>query len=229
MLYETDLGVIRQIPAFAGLPVPALRQVLSGATVAPFPDATVLFHQGEYPDFLYVLLEGRVSLIGVGGGDQTVVDVVPAMETFVLASALTAQPYLVTARALSASRLLLLPAADLRRLVLSEPALADGMLQVLARHYRRMVRQNKDLKLRSSTQRLGCHLLTLAAHQKSTSRVTLPYEKRTLAAELGMTPENLSRAFASLRRYRVEVRGQHVILGDIPGLRDYCRPDEIDE
>lgn len=229
MLGDTDYGAVRRIPAFAGVSEPAMRELLVGASVVPCANAAILFHQGDYPDFLYILLDGRVSLIGIGGGEQTVVEVVPTLETFVLASALTAQPYLVTARAIGHSRLMRLPAADLRRQIQDEPSLAGGLLQLLARHDRRMVRQNKDLKLRSATQRLGCHLLALAAEQKSGPKVVLSYEKRTLAAKLGMTPENLSRAFASLRRYKVAVSGQHVMLGDIPGLRDYCRPDDPEE
>jgi CRP/FNR family transcriptional activator FtrB len=88
-----------------------------------------------------------------------------------------------------------------------------------------IVRQVKDLKLRSSTQRLGCYLLALAREQNVEGEFRLPYDKRLLAGRLGMTPENLSRAFASLREYGVETHGSRVALHNPAALEAFAAPD----
>jgi Crp-like helix-turn-helix domain len=55
----------------------------------------------------------------------------------------------------------------------------------------------------------------------------LPFEKGLLAARLGCRQENLSRAFASLRRFGVETRGGNVTLNDVQRLTDYAQPDYL--
>jgi CRP/FNR family transcriptional activator FtrB len=58
----------------------------------------------------------------------------------------------------------------------------------------------------------------------------LPYDKRLLASRLGMTPEHLSRAFASLRRHGVNTgHGRIVILNNPAALTAFARQDPIEE
>lgn len=49
--------------------------------------------------------------------------------------------------------------------------------------------------------------------------MTLPVDKRALAALLGMTPENLSRAFGNLDPYGVAVDGPKIALSKLADLR----------
>lgn len=223
---EEEKQLVRRLSFFEHVPDEAVDELLKGALVQQFPSETILFHQGERPDFLHVLLEGQVGLLGVGtDGKETVVEFMNPVESFILAAVLTDAPYLMSAKVIDRARVLLLPAAPLREQVNTNARLAADMLASLAKHYRMLVRQVKDLKLRSSTQRLGCYLLALAEQSESGSSVTLPVDKRLLAARLGMTPENLSRAFSNLRPVGVRTSGQTVTIGDIEALRDLCRPD----
>ncbi len=135
-------------------------------------------------------------------------------------------PYLLRARAVVESRLLLLPAAALRKAMAEEPALALGLLSCLAQQFRRMTRQVKNLKLRTTTERLACYLLALAERQGGKA-VTLPYDKGAIAAELGMARESLSRAFAVLADDAIEVAGASVRIRDRAALRRCCRPDPL--
>jgi CRP/FNR family transcriptional activator FtrB len=103
-----------------------------------------------------------------------------------------------------------------------------ALLRAEAREFRALLRQVCDLKLRTTAQRLGCYLLSLApAHHGNATALRLPFDKRLLAARLGCRQENLSRAFAALRGFGVETHGARVILHDIEKLRDYSVPDEI--
>ena len=55
----------------------------------------------------------------------------------------------------------------------------------------------------------------------------MPYDKRTLASLLGMTPENLSRAFGTLKPYGVVVDGARVTLTDLDGLSGLAKPNPL--
>lgn len=223
---DNEKALVQTLAYFENVPADALNDLLLGASVQNFPDATVLFHQGERPDFLHILIAGKVGLLGVGAdGRETVVEFIEPVDAFILAAVLTDAPYLMSAKVIDRARILLVPAAALRAQVEGNAGLATTMLASMAKHYRMLVRQIKDLKLRSSTQRLGCYLLALAHQTDSGTSITLPVDKRLIAARLGMTPENLSRAFSNLRQVGVRTTGQHVVIENIEGMRALCRPD----
>ena len=92
-------------------------------------------------------------------GAATLVTVVHPPGHFVLASVLSELPYLMTARAVMRSRVLAIEATSLRHMVEREPLLASALMRSVSHEVRHMVRQVRDLKLRSATQRLGCYLL----------------------------------------------------------------------
>jgi len=50
----------------------------------------------------------------------------------------------------------------------------------------------------------------------------LPFEKRFLAARIGCSQVNLSRAFTALRAVGVSTRAGVVVIKEIPVLRDYA-------
>lgn len=63
------------------------------------------------------------------------------------------------------------------------------------------------------------------ADQGHQGSVEIPVEKRILASRLGMTPENLSRAFAALRSYGVKVDGARVEIPERDALTGFAKPD----
>jgi CRP/FNR family transcriptional activator FtrB len=189
---------------------------------------TTLLEQGTVAEFLYILLAGQVGLTSTGAdSDTAVVEILHPVDQFQLATALTATPSLVSAHTLDAARLFRIPAVFLRELSQVEPSLALAMLSSLSRHYRMLLRQIKDLKLRSAAQRLGCFILRLGGEQDFPRRIQLPFDKRLLAARLGTSPENLSRAFATLRQYGVTTRGNHVAINDPLRLAAFAVPDDV--
>lgn len=218
----TDRKLIAEVPHFADLPTETLDRVIAGATVFSYPRGTVLFHQGDMPECLHIVLDGEVGLIGEGGGEETVVEILQPGEMFIAAAVLTNRPCLMTAKVLKPARLLLLGAAEFRANLRSEPDLAIAMLAAVSRYFRLLVREVKDLKLKSSAQRLGLYLLNLADTQQGRVMVRLPHPKSVIAARIGIRPETLSRHFALLQDVGVWVRGNQVEIMDIARLRRFC-------
>ncbi len=117
----------------------------------------------------------------------------------------------------------MIEADGLHALLHENAALADALMRGQALDFRAMVRQVCDLKLRTAAQRLGSYLLELSQQQYARGGpMRLPIGKQLLAAQLGCRPENISRAFASLREIGVETHGKLVILHDIPRLQEFA-------
>lgn len=217
-----DLHLVRSLPMFAKVTDAQLSALVARGSLQRYPRGTLLFNEGEQADFLMVLLEGGVELFARDQDDnEAVVDILFPVDSFILAAALTGAPYLMSARTLVPSRVLLLEAGAFRRAVAADPDLSTPVMAELAQHFRRLVRQIKDLKLRTGVQRLGCYVLALAG---TADEVVLPFDKRILASRLGMTAENLSRAFSTLREQGLSVQGSRLVIQDRARLTAFSRP-----
>jgi CRP/FNR family transcriptional regulator, transcriptional activator FtrB len=231
MLDQATVDLIGTVPLFEPLDAPLLKRIEAITEVLSVPADRVLSQQGDIPKFLHVLLEGQVALSSTAAdGTTALVEVLHPVDHFVLASVLTGLPYLMTARTVTPCRLLAIEAPGLLDLVEREAALANTLLRSISREFRTMVRQVRDLKLRTTAQRLGCYLLARVKDGEATNAdFRLPFDKGLLAARLGCRQENLSRAFAALRAYGVETHGARVILHDIPRLKALAVPDELSD
>jgi CRP/FNR family transcriptional activator FtrB len=223
----TDL--LRLTPVFEALDDSVIRDLANISQELRLPPGTELCRQGELPQHLHVLLEGQVALwVTASDGSRAAVEVIRPPGYFVLATVLTRLPYLMTAKTVSAARLLTIEVNGLHALLARSVELANTLMRAEALNFRALVRQVQDLKLRTAAQRLGCYLLALAKDpEPTTAEFRLPFDKRLLAARLGCRQENLSRAFASLRAVGVETHGSRIILHDVPALRRFAVPDEL--
>jgi CRP/FNR family transcriptional activator FtrB len=228
---EAAGDLVAAVPLFERLDEALRKRIEAISELSGVEEGEVLSHQGAMPEYLHILLEGQVALTSTAAdGTTAVVEVVHPVGHFVLASVLTELPYLMTARTVTRSRLLAIDAAALLRLVASEPSLANTLLRSVSREFRTMVRQVRDLKLRTAAQRLGCYLLARVKDGEAIrAEFRLPFDKGLLAARLGCRQENLSRAFAALRAYGVETHGSRVILHDIPRLKELAAPDDLSD
>jgi CRP/FNR family transcriptional activator FtrB len=227
---DTVIDLISTVPLFEALDASLRGRLQSITEVVSAEPSMVLAQQGTMPECLYVLLEGQVALSSTAAdGTNALVEVLHPVDHFVLAAVLTRLPHLMTARAVARCRLLTIDADGLLKLVAQEASLANALLRSVSREFRTMVRQVRDLKLRTAAQRLGCYLLALVPDGDAVKAdFRLPFDKGLLAARLGCRQENLSRAFAALRAYGVETHGGRVILHDIPKLKALAVPDDSD-
>ncbi|MGH7153966.1 MAG: cyclic nucleotide-binding domain-containing protein, partial [Acetobacteraceae bacterium] len=197
------------MPVFHTLEDRVLDQIDAITDVVTAEHGDQVCAQGEMPTKVYFVLDGQVALSSTApDGSTAVVEVLRRGGDLVLASVMASLPYVQSAYAVQSTRLLAMQAEELRALVEREPALALSLLRGLSHGYRDLVRQIRDLKVRTTAQRLGCYLLALVPDSSaSTAELRLPFEKGLLAARLGCRQENLSRAFAALRELGVDTRG----------------------
>jgi CRP/FNR family transcriptional activator FtrB len=202
-------------------------QLAEASFLQRFPASVELLREGDPADFLYVVIDGAVELHASANGRETTVMIAKPVSTFILAAVLRDAVYLMSARTLEASRLMMIPGESVRVMIATDPAFASAMIDELARAFRRVVKLAKNQKLRTGVERLANYLLRLHAEAGEPAELSLPIEKRLLASLLGMTPENLSRAFATLRPYGVRVDGPLVRLDKIDDLQILAKPTPL--
>jgi len=218
---------IAQLPLFRDMADSQRDAILADAYLQVFPPQLTLFEVGQHADFLHVLVDGLVELYVESAGRDTTMRIVEPVASYILAAVVTDMPYLMSARTLASSRILLVPAAKLRETVSEDDALMQATMRELAYGYRDMVRALTDMKVRQSIERLGNYLLEKSSREGGQWEFELRGEKRLLASLLGMTPENLSRAFGTLKKHGVSLNGTTVRIEDRESLERYSRPDPV--
>ncbi len=224
---ESDFPDIRSLHLFAGIEDQHFRALMRGAYVQNFPPQIELISEGDPSDFLHIMLSGSVDLFSTWNGRETSMATVRPIATFILAATIRNAPYLMSARTLEKSRIALVPSQDVRAVFDVDHDFARAIVSELAQCYRTVVKNTKDLKLRTSLERLANYILRQQDRAGGAAEFELNFEKRRLASFLGMTPENLSRAFKGLQPYGVAVNGNRISVKDRNDLERFAKPSPL--
>ena len=226
-MLDTYAPELRRLELFAGMEDAQFDALMRASYVQNFPPQVELISEGDPSDFLHVVLTGSVELFSSWNRRETVMQVVRPVTTFILAATIKDAPYLMSARTLEKSRIVLVPSQDVRSVFMQDARFARAIVTELAQCYRVAIKSQKDLKLRTSLERLANYLLRQQTRADGASGFDLTLEKRRLASFLGMTPENLSRAFKGLQPYGVSVDGNHIVVSDPGDLKSFAKPNPL--
>ena len=207
---QEDRQVVRELDLFRDMDETRFDSLLNAAFLQRFPERVTLIEEGGAADFLHVVIDGTVELYATLDKRESTMTVLAPVSTFILAAVLKDAVYLMSARTKTVSRILMIPAQNVRDAMAEDDAFARSIVNELASCYRGVVRNHKNLKLRTGVERLASYLAHQHARQGANGKLKLPIDKKTLASMLGMTPENLSRAFSALRKSGVNVEGANI-------------------
>ena len=224
---SNDIPLVRKLDLFSEMAEANFDALMQAAFLQRFPPHMRLIAEGDPADFLHIMVEGSVELFAGANGRETAIEIVRPVSTFILAAVLRDQVYLMSARTIENARVLMVPSETVRTIFANDSVFARAVVRELSGRYRSVVKSLKNHKLRNAVERLGNYLLRQEVEQGSRGTVSLEIDKRTLAALLGMTPENLSRAFATLKPHGVEVKGRQVSLEKIDELRSFSNPNPL--
>ena len=224
---STDVPAIRTLPLFKEMIEDSFAELVRGAYVQTFPPNMELIIEGDPCDFLHIVVDGSVELLAGWGERETTMTILREGATFILAAAIRDAPNLMSARTLERSRIIMLPAEDVRQVFEKDHAFARAVVMELAYCYRGVIKSVKGLKLRTSIERLANYLLKLQKKMGGDNKFELNVEKRRLASILSMTPENLSRAIKTLRPYGVLIDGQTVEITKPDDLKRLAKPTPL--
>ncbi len=224
---NTDLPEVWALRLFNTMEDQHFDALMEVSYLQTFPPQLDLITEGDLADFLYIVVEGSVELYARSNGRESTMGLIRPVGTFILAAVLKDAVYLMSARTAQRSKILLIPSQNIRQAFQQDAEFARAIVQELASCYRGVVKEYKDLKLRTAVERLANRLLRYHNDQGANGSLELPHDKRTLASVLGMTPENLSRAFNTLKPYGVEVDGSTIKLADLKSMETLAKPNPL--
>ena len=224
---ESHYSEVRELPIFTDMTEENFHELMRASYVQNFPPQIQLIEEGDPSDFLYIVLSGTVELFSTWNNRETSMATVRPISTFILAATIKNGPYLMSARTMEKSRLALIPSSDVQSVFDKDSAFARAVVTELAQCYRTVVKNTKDLKLRTSLERLANYILRQDRRAGGTGSFYFDGEKRRLASFLGMTPENLSRAFKNLQAYGVVVDGNQVTITNPTDLERFAKTDPL--
>lgn len=224
---DSPFREIRDLALFSQMADENFSALMRGAYVQNFPAQIELITEGDPSDFLHVVLSGSVDLFSAWNGRETSLATVRPISTFILAATIKDAPYLMSARTLEKSRIALIPSQDVRAVFDIDGNFARAIVTELAQCYRSVIKAQKDLKLRTSLERLANYLLRQQRRAGGAASFDLDFEKRRLASVLGMTAENLSRAFKGLQPCGLEVDGTRITITNQAEFERFAKPNPL--
>ncbi|PRD41871.1 transcriptional regulator [Phyllobacterium phragmitis] len=222
-----NAAAVRQLDLFRNIHDDTFHTLIETSFLQRFPRGVTLIRESEPADFLHVIVDGLVEMFAATDTRETTLDIVAPVGVFILAAVLNDKAYLQSARTLEPSNILMIPAEKVRLAMETDPAFMRAIVMELARGYRRMIKDLKGQKLRTGAERLANWLLRTEKDQGHPGLVEIRTEKRILASRLGMTPENLSRAFSTLKAHGVTVNGLRVEISEPEALAGFAKPNPL--
>ncbi len=164
----------------------------------------VVFLEGDEGERFFVVAEGLLKAFRhtPAARDVTVFTLNPG-EFFGFLPLLDGGPFPVSVAALASSTLLVLHRPDFVRFTQGEPRFCLALLAHLASRFRGCLDQVEMLGRQGAVARAAHAMLSLAPSGSPSGgalEVALPFSQTEFAQLLHITPENLSRALAAMRR-----------------------------
>ncbi|NMG66591.1 cyclic nucleotide-binding domain-containing protein [Azoarcus indigens] len=217
------IAQLRQVPLFSELADEDIARIARQSRERALARGEVLFQRGDTPRGFFCVLRGQVKLaFSSAQGNEKVVEVIGAGQSFGEAVMFMERPYPVFAEALVDSTLLAIGHDAILGQLDEDPRFARKLLAGLSIRLHSLVRDVETYTLRSSTQRVIGYLLQQTPEDVDSGecRIGLPTSKQVIASRLNLTPETLSRIFHDLADSGlITVAGRHITLHDLRRLR----------
>ena len=214
-------GLWSKAPLFKSLDPTQVERVGAIVEIRRLDAGQVLFIAGDPCDAFYIVLEGSVRLLkSQADGGELLLNLVHPGQSFAEAALFAGGVFPATARAAEETLLARVPRAPFLSLLRSDAELCLKMLESLAAWHHRLTHQVQQLRASDSGGRLKTWLQEEAARSPS-REVLLRMPKKLLAAQLGMTPETLSRQLGQMKAQGlIQVEGPRIkLLQPAPGPR----------
>jgi len=186
------------------------------------PRGSVLFRRGDQCTGFHVVIYGQVKLaLQTAQGDEKVIELIGAGQSFGEAVMFLEKPYMVTAETLADSKLLHVARTAIFAEIDRDPRLARRMIASLSMRLHHLVRDLESYTLHSGTQRIIGYLLSLANQQATGGvQVELPAQKNVIASRLNLTHEHFSRMLHELASAGlIKIQGRRIHIIDREKLR----------
>jgi CRP-like cAMP-binding protein len=199
-----------------GLATPDRNVVLAAATRRRFLVKSVVVHQGDPAERLFLLTKGRARFFFITqSGRKILLHWLPPGEVFGGAALLSRpSPYLVSTETLKDSSVLVWDRTTIRSLATRYPKLLDNALLIASDYFAWHLASHVALTCHTARQRLAQALVSLARGigQDVPGGIELDVTNEEVANGANVTPFTASRLFSGWQRNRVLTKSRDKIL-----------------
>ncbi len=225
-----NASILANIPLFKELDSSQLAKIASATHEISVNKGRILFNKGDPSDGFYVVISGRIKLSFVSrDGKEFIAEIFGPNQSFGEAVMFLGKPYPVCAQTLMDSKILHVPKSVVFDGVDHNSGFARRVIAGLCARLVDRIQTLEYLTVYSSIQKVIGYLLReieLAESAKNTTcneaDVLLAVNKATLAAQLNLTPETLSRVLHRLAdEDLIRVEGKTIHICHVQKMRDF--------
>ncbi len=214
--------LLRRVPLFQNIDHRSLRALAGRAERLEASAKQMIFREGDRCTGMHIVVYGRIkiSLIGWNGAGKPIQIVGPG-GGFGDITMFLGDPYYRYVQAIEDSLLIHLPLSAMQAVIRQDGDFAMQLLTNLAEKVRGLVQDIESFSLQPPAARLITYLLRMLPPKAGPMPVVVKLEitKTTIAAQLNVTPETLSRQFKELSDLGlVSVKGRTVTVFDVEKL-----------
>lgn len=219
-------ALLAQLPLFSALAPEQIQRVAAAARDKRLAKGEMLFQKGDPTRGFYIVVTGQVKLaLPSAQGNEKVVEIIGARQSFGEAVMFMDRPFPVFAEALADTQLIHIAKDAVFQLIDADASFSRRMLAGLSMRLHSLIADVESYTLRSSAQRLIGYLLQHAPDDGEVDNridIELPTSKQVLASRLNLTPETFSRILHELSSSGlIEVRGRSISVPDLRRLRSH--------
>lgn len=222
---DVDADPILGRPLFASLDATTAHALRDSMTEKDFAKGSVIFHEGDPGDRLFIVLQGRVTLGQTSqDGREALLAVLGEGDMFGELSLFDPGPRNSTATAITDVKVASLSRNSLRPWLSRHPEVAEALLQALAERLRATNRQMADLVFVDVPGRVAKVLVRLADRfgEREGDSYVVHHEltQEELARLVGASRETVNKALADFAgRQWIQLESRGVVLLDIERLK----------
>lgn len=160
---EVRMMDISKIPLFEGLNQEDMERIKERVVEKSYPKGAMVFTEGEQTDGLYLISSGLVKVFKLHtDGREKTLDLLKPGQYLGEVSLFGSSVRSASVETLKPTKFLVIPSADLRKLLLESPGLAVKVIEILSNRLREANRQIQELAFMNSRSRVICSLVNLA-------------------------------------------------------------------
>ena len=206
-------ALLQRLPLLQPLPQVTLAELARQAQTKTLNKREVVLEKGLPPQHLYFLIEGRLQGVDFTiDGKEVGTTFIDPMDFFGELGVVDGEPHPETVIAIAKSRVVMIPRASIRPLLLGMPSMAEALVLRLSSKLREAHEQRRIIGLANPLQKVCAQLTVLSRKASSAAIISDMPTHQELAIMINASRETVTRAFQLLQ-------GKSVVQRDGNNLR----------
>lgn len=200
-VHSLKVSELRRTSLFSGLDDTQLDQALKNLQVHSLSPSEVLFSQGQTANRFYWMRAGLIKLYRLSpAGEEKIIEIIRPGQTFAEAIMFSTHvgKYPVNAQVIEEAEIWSFSNSDFKTLLENSPQTCFRVMSKMSQRLHQLINEIDKLTLQTATDRVINYLLQNLP--ENSSQLQLDTSKQTLASQLSIKPETLSRTLSRLNK-----------------------------